>query len=144
MRDRSSGSVLGVRLRLPVGSACAAADGVAEAGPWSRVETRTGLTGSFGADVLPESDFRGQPKHQSLREPQAGSRSILFVSMDEVLVERASLRRELLLGRIVMIGFIAILLFRELWSVDVQASTVTVTVIASSAVIALTWAWLWA
>jgi len=32
------------------------------------VVMRTGSTGTFGAKVLPENEFRDQPKRQSLRD----------------------------------------------------------------------------
>jgi hypothetical protein len=63
-------------------SACAVALGVADAGTSLCVATRTRSAGTFGAEVLPESEFRGRPKPPSLRQTQAGSLHLPLRPMD--------------------------------------------------------------
>jgi len=55
-----------------------------------------------------------------------------------------TLGRELLLGRFVMIAFIAILLVRELSSLSVLTTSALATVLVCTAVLTVTWAFYWA
>ena len=48
-----------------------------------------------------------------------------------------------MLGRLVMIGFIAIFLFRELWSLRGLTTPALVTVVAGIVVVTVTWGWFW-
>ncbi len=64
--------------------------------------------------------------------------------IDGVSPGRAPLPRELRLGRLVMIGFVAIFLFRELSSLTVLTMSARITVCVGTAVVTLTWAWFWA
>ncbi len=48
-----------------------------------------------------------------------------------------------MLGRLVMVAFIGIFLFREFWSVEVESSSGTAAVIVVSLIMAATWSWFW-
>src|ERR1700722_147712 len=63
--------------------------------------------------------------------------------IDEVSPPRPLLPRELLLGRLVMIGFVAIFLFREFLSLTVLSTSARVPVCVGTVVLALTWTWFW-
>jgi two-component system sensor histidine kinase DesK len=66
------------------------------------------------------------------------------VSVDRASAVASPFHRELVLGRIVMIGFMGVFLFREFWSVEVDSSSARAVVIVGSTVLALTWTWFWA
>jgi two-component system sensor histidine kinase DesK len=63
--------------------------------------------------------------------------------IDDVSKGRPLLPRELLFGRLVMIGFVAILLIRELLSLSVLSGSARITVCISTALLVLTWTWFW-
>ncbi len=85
--------------------------------------------------------FHFRPLVLAIRPVARNNRS---VSIAGSKLPQFTLRRELLLGRFVMIAFIAILLVRELSSVSVLTAPALTAVLVCTAVLTVTWALYWA